>query len=119
MSLVLRRDPRLVLFDDENFRGRRAVFRGNLGIRNLERVADDPESLRFSSNRRGATLVLFSERNFRGAVRVFRGNVSIRDLDNIRLDDVESLVMSNRRLSLETIRRIRRTGRLPSGFRVI
>ena len=113
--------PRLYLYRDENFRGRRFVWRGNVGLRNLERLYDDIESLRFYSPSSNATLVLFSEPNFRGRFRVFRGTVNIRDLDDIIAGDEspESLVISRSRLTLEQIRTIRRTGRLPQGFRTI
>lgn len=33
--------PRLFLYSEENYRGRRFVWRGNVGIRNLERLYDD------------------------------------------------------------------------------
>lgn len=112
--------PRLTLYREENFRGRRFVWRGNVGLRNLERLYDDDiESLRFFSPSPNATLVLFSRRNFRGAFRVFRGTTNIRDLDDIIRgdEDPESIIISSRRLTLEQIRTIRRTGRLPQGFR--
>lgn len=112
--------PRLVLFSDENFRGRRFILRGNLGIRNIETRFGDIESLRFFSPNANATLVLFSRPNFQGRARVFRGSISIADLDNIiGGEDPESLVMANFRLSVAEIRQIRRTGELPSGFRTI
>ncbi|MGM1047943.1 hypothetical protein SAMN05661091_1342 [Paenibacillus uliginis N3/975] len=112
--------PRLALFSDENYRGRRFVVRGNLGIRNLDRLFGDIESLRFFSTNPNATLVLFSRPNFRGQFRVFRGNRNIADLDDIiRGEDAESLVMANFRLSLAQIRNIRNTGVLPQGFRRI
>ena len=112
--------PRLALFSDENFRGRRFVVRGNLGIRNIETRFGDIESLRFFSPRANATLVLFSRPNFQGRARVFRGSINIADLDNIiRGEDPESLVMANFRLSVAQIREIRRTGELPSGFRTL
>lgn len=112
--------PRLRLFSDENFRGRRFVVRGNVGIRNLDRTFGDIESLRFFSPNSGATLVLFSRRNFQGRFRVFRGVTNIADLDDIIFgNDPESLISSNSRLSLEQIRTIRRTGNLPNGFRSI
>ncbi|VTR56927.1 Uncharacterised protein [Actinobacillus pleuropneumoniae] len=41
--------PRLALFRNEFYRGRRFVVRGNVGIRNLERAFGDIESLRFFS----------------------------------------------------------------------
>ena len=112
--------PRLFLYTDENYRGRRFVWRGNVGIRNLERRYDDIESLRFFSPSANATLVLFSQPNFRGRFRVFRGTTNIRDLDDIiRGEDPDSLIISRSRLTLEQIRRIRRTGVLPSGFRTV
>lgn len=112
--------PRLRLFRDENFRGRRFVVRGNVGIRNLERTFGDIESLRFFSPNSGATLVLFSRTNFRGNFRVFRGVTNIADLDDIIAgNEPESIISSNIRLSLAEIRAIRRTGILPSGFRSI
>lgn len=112
--------PRLALFTEENYRGRRFIVRGNLGIQNLERRAADFESLRFFSTNANATLVLFSLPNFRGRIRVFRGNTNIADLDDIiRGEDPESLVMSNSRLTLAQIRNIRNTGALPQGFRLI
>lgn len=112
--------PRLFLYRDENFRGRRFVWRGNVGIRNLERLYDDIESLRFFSPSANATLVLFSRPNFRGNFRVFRGTTNLRDLDDIiRGDSPDSLIISRNRLTLEQIRQIRRTGNLPSGFRSV
>nr|WP_072335354.1 MULTISPECIES: hypothetical protein [unclassified Paenibacillus] len=112
--------PRLYLYRDENYTGRRFVLRGNLGVRNLERRYDDVESLRFYSPSANATLVLFTRTNFRGSFRVFRGSVNLRDLDDIIGDnDAESLIMSNSRLTLEQIRTIRRTGNLPSGYRYL
>lgn len=110
--------PRLRLFSEENFRGIRRTLRGNLGIVNLERRYDDVESLSFFSTNSNATLVLFTRPNFQGAFRVFRGNRRIADLDDIiRGNDPESLISSNRRLTLAQIREIRRTRRLPAGFR--
>jgi len=118
-AVILQTFPRLSLFSDENFRGRVRVLRGNLGIRNLD-GRFDVESLRFFSTSSNATLVLFSRRNFQGAFRVFRGNRSIADLDDIIAgNDADSLISSNVRLTLAQIREIRRTGRLPSGFRRI
>lgn len=110
--------PRLFLFRDENFRGRRFVWRGNVGIRNLERLYDDIESLRFFSPSANATLVLFSRPNFRGAFRIFRGTRNIADLDDIVAgESPDSLIISRRRLTVAQVRNIRRTGNLPQGFR--
>lgn len=112
--------PRLALFRNEFYRGRRFVVRGNVGIRNLERSFGEIESLRFFSTNPNATLVLFSERNFRGRIRVFRGNTNIGDLDDIiRGEEPESLISSNRRLTRAQIREIQNTGVLPNGFRRI
>lgn len=115
---IMQTFPRLTLFSEENYRGRVRVVRGNVGIRSLEGRFGDVESLRFFSTNPNATLVLFSRSNFRGLFRVFRGSRNIADLgDFIGGNDVESLISSNVRLTLEQIRRIRRTGSLPSGFR--
>ncbi len=112
--------PRLFLYSEENYRGRRIVWRGNVGIRNLEARYDDIESLRFFSTNSDATLVLFARENFRGRFRVFRGTTNIADLDDIiRGNDPESLIISSSRLTLEQIRRIRRTGVLPEGYRSV
>jgi hypothetical protein len=112
--------PRLFLYRDENYRGRRFVLRGNVGVRNLERLYDDVESLRFFSPNPNATLVLFSRRGFQGNFRVFRGTTNIADLDDIISgNDPESLIISRSRLTLAQIRSIRRTGRLPEGYRTL
>jgi hypothetical protein len=51
---------------------------------------------------------------------VFRGTTNLADLDDIiNGSDPESLIISNRRLTLDQIRQIRRTGNLPSGFRSV
>lgn len=112
--------PRLYLYSEENYRGRRFVWRGNVGIRNLDRRYDDIESLRFYSPSANATLVLFDRTNFRGNFRVFRGTTNLRDLDDIiRGEEPDSLIISRSRLTLAQIREIRRTGDLPSGYRTI
>jgi len=112
--------PRLYLYTEENYRGRRFVWRGNVGIRNLERRYDGIESLRFYSPNSNATLVLFSRPNFQGNFRVFRGTRNIRDLDDlIRGEEPDSLIISRARLTLEQIRNIRRTGNLPQGYRTV
>lgn len=112
--------PRLFLYRDENFAGRRFVWRGNVGLRNLDRLYDDIESLRFFSPNSNATLVLFSRRNFRGAFRIFRGTTNLADLDDIvNGNDPESLIISRSRLTAAQVRNIRRTGTLPSGFRTV
>lgn len=117
-TIIQRVLPRLALFSEENFRGRRIVFRGSIAIRNIERIFDEPESLRFRSNGRGATLVLFSRNNFRGRFRIIRVSRNIADLENALGFEVNSIIMSSTRLTLEEIRLIRRTGRLPGKLRV-
>ncbi|WP_020618835.1 hypothetical protein [Paenibacillus daejeonensis] len=112
--------PRLRVFDEENFRGRRRTLRGNLGIRDLDNILDGIESLSFFSTNPNATLVLFTRTRFRGNFRILRGNRSIRDLDDlIGGNDVESLISTNQRLTIAQVREIRRTGRLPQGYRLI
>ncbi|OMF74559.1 hypothetical protein [Paenibacillus glucanolyticus] len=112
--------PRLALYREEFYAGRRFVGRGNLGIRNLEGTFGDIESLRFFSTSSRATLVLFSRRNFKGVFRVFRGSTNIADLgDIIGGEEPESIISSNRFLTLAEIREIRDTGVLPSGFRSV
>jgi hypothetical protein len=112
--------PRLTVYSDENFRGARRIYRGNLGIDNTESILDGIESLRFFSTNPNATLIVFSRRNFRGRYIVYRGNRSLRDLDDlIRGNDVESLISTNQRLTLAQIRTINNTGRLPRGYRRI
>lgn len=112
--------PRLTVYDEENLRGNRRILTGNLGIRNIDNILDGIESLRFFSTSSNATLVLFTRTRFRGNFRVLRGNRSIRDLDDfISGNDVESIISTNQRLTLEQIRNIRRTGNLPSGYRLI
>ncbi len=110
--------PRLTLYDDENFRGARRTFRGNVAIRNIDRIFEEPDSLRFRPNRVGATLVLFSRTNFRGAFRVIRVRRNIADVERVLGIEVNSIIMSGPRLSRAQILAIRRTGRLPSRFRV-
>jgi hypothetical protein len=115
---ILQTYPRLALYSEERFRGAVRVFRGNLGIRDVDRRGRDAESLRFFSPNANATLVLFSEESFRGSFRVFRGSRNIANLDDIIFgEEPESIVMANFRLTLAQIRTIRRTGNLPSGFR--
>ena len=106
--------PVLNLFSDENFRGRRRTFRGSVAVRDMERrFGFDGESLRFFSTNPNATLVIFSDENFRGSFRIIRGSQNLRDVE-----DVESFVMANFRISEAQVRRLQRTKRLPSNFRV-
>lgn len=110
--------PRLTVYSEEDFRGRSAIYRGNLGIANLDNRLGGIESLRFFSTSTSKTLVLFTRTNFRGNFRVFRSNRNIRDLDDIiGGNDAESLISSNSFLSLAQIRAIRDSGQLPNGYR--
>lgn len=110
--------PRLTLYSDENFRGRSRVFRGNRAIRNIDRIFDEPKSLRFRSNGRGATLVLFSRNNFQGSFRMIRLSRGIADVERFLGFEVHSIIMSSSRLTLQQVLTIHRTGRLPRRFRV-
>ncbi|MFS0858646.1 MULTISPECIES: hypothetical protein [Paenibacillus] len=112
--------PRLTVYSEENFRGLRRVYRGNLGIADIDAVLTGIESLKFFSTNPNATLVLFDRSRFRDNFVVLRGNRIIRELDDfLRRGDVESLIASNQRLTLAQIRQIRRTGELPPGYRLI
>jgi hypothetical protein len=112
--------PRLTVYSEENFRGLRRVYRGNLGIADIDAVLTGIESLKFFSTNPNASLVLFDRSRFRDNFVVLRGNRIIRELDDfLRRGDVESLIASNQRLTLAQIRKIRRTGELPPGYRLI
>lgn len=112
--------PRLTVYDDEGLTGRRRVYTGNLGIRNLDNILDGVESLRFFSTSSNATLVLFTRTRFRGSFRILRGNRTIRDLDDFLSGrDVESLISTNQRLTAAQVRAIRDSGQLPAGYRLI
>ncbi|MBY3624649.1 hypothetical protein HGO21_34680 [Acinetobacter sp. CUI P1] len=112
--------PRLRVYSEENFRGLRRTYRGNLGIADIDSVLTGIESLRFFSTNPNATLVLFDRSRFRDNFVILRGNRSIRELnDFLRRGDVESLISSNQRLTPAQVRVIQRTGSLPSGYRLI
>lgn len=112
--------PRLTVYSQENFRGLRRVYRGNLGMPDIDVILTGIESLKFFSTNPNATLVLFDRSRFRDNFVVLRGNRSFRELDDIlRRGDVESLIASNQRLTLAQIREIQRTGELPPGYRTI
>lgn len=112
--------PRLRVYSEENFRGLRRTYRGNLGIADIDSVLTGIKSLRFFSTNPNATLVLFDRSRFRDNFVILRGNRSIRELDDIlRRGDVESLISSNQRLTPAQVRVIQRTGSLPSGYRLI
>ncbi|WP_316502755.1 hypothetical protein [Paenibacillus sp. B2(2019)] len=87
--------PRLRVYSEENFRGLRRTYRGNLGIADIDAVLTGIESLRFFSTNPNATLVLFDRSRFRDNFVILRGNRSIRELDDfLRRGDVESLISS-------------------------
>ncbi|WP_150268310.1 hypothetical protein [Paenibacillus tepidiphilus] len=112
--------PRLRVFSEENFRGLRRTFRGNLGIADVDAVLTGIESLRFFSTNPNATLVLFDRSGFRDRFVILRGNRSIRELDDIlRRGDVESLIATNQRLTPVQVLAIQRSGRLPAGYRLL
>ncbi|GBG10126.1 hypothetical protein PAT3040_04843 [Paenibacillus agaridevorans] len=111
------RDVRLSLFMDNNFSGRRILFRrGGVAIRDLNafRFNDVLSSFRLRNvvNRRQVTLVLFSDINFRGSVRIFRGSQNVASLPDFN-DVTSSLVLVGRRLTNSQINEIRRTGNPP------
>ncbi|AIQ46949.1 hypothetical protein R70723_14475 [Paenibacillus sp. FSL R7-0273] len=112
--------PRLTVYSQENFRGRRRIYRGNLGFADVDTVLTGIESLRFFSLNPGATLVLFDRSSFRDNFVILRGNRSIRELDDIlRRGDVESLISTNQRLTAAQVRAIQRKGTLPAGYRLL
>jgi hypothetical protein len=112
--------PRLRVFSEENFRGLRRTYRGNLGIADIDAVLTGIESLRFFSTNPKDTLVLFDRSRFRDNFVILRGNRSIRELDDyLRRGDVESLIATNERLTRAQVRAIQRNERLPSGYLLI
>lgn len=112
--------PRLTVYSEENFRGLRRIYCGNLGFADVDTVITGIESLRFFSTNPGATLVLFDRSAFRDNFVILRGNRSIRELDDIlRRGDAESLIATNQRLTPAQVRAIQRTGSLPAGYRLV
>ncbi|WNS45595.1 hypothetical protein [Paenibacillus sp. MMS20-IR301] len=112
--------PRLRVFSEEDFRGLRRTYRGNLGMPDVDSVLTGIESLKFFSTSPDATLVLFDRSRFRDNFVILRGNRSISELDDIlRKGDVESLIATNQRLTAAQVRAIQRTGKLPAGYRLI
>lgn len=117
------RDVRLALFRDNNFSGRRILFRrGGVAVRDLNAFAfnDELSSFRLRNvvNRRQVTLVLFSDINFRGSFRVFRGNQNVSSLGDFN-DLTSSFVLVGRNLSNAQINEIRRTGIPPRDILII
>ncbi|MFD0673271.1 hypothetical protein [Cohnella sp. GCM10027633] len=118
MPVISQTYPRLTAYSEENFQGRTGIYRGNLGIANLDSRIGGIESLRFYSTNSNATLVLFSRTGFRGAYRIYRSNVGLRDLEDlVSGEDAESLISTNANLTNAQIQAIRSSGRLPSGYR--
>ncbi|MBM7567566.1 hypothetical protein [Paenibacillus sacheonensis] len=112
--------PRLTLYSEENYQGRSAIYRGNLGIVSLDAKLGGIESLRFYSTSSSATLVLFSRTGFKGYFRVFRGVTNLREIEDIVVyGGAESLLSSNAYLTLDQIRAIRNSGQLPDNYRRI
>ncbi|GIP41203.1 hypothetical protein J31TS4_44830 [Paenibacillus sp. J31TS4] len=113
---ILQSTPRLTLWADANFSGRRLRFRGNLGVRNLVEFNfnDVLSSFEFEDGGR-STLVLFADINYQGDRRVFHGPQDVAFLSDFN-DVTSSFVMSRRRLSSREIDRIQRSARVPSGF---
>lgn len=112
--------PRLRVYSEENFRGLRRTYRGNLGLPDIDSILTGIESLRLFSTNANATLVLFDRSGFRDNFVILRGNRSISELNDIlRRGDVESLIATNERLTPAKVRAIQRTGSLPPGYRLI
>ncbi|MDR9855143.1 hypothetical protein RJP21_16115 [Paenibacillus sp. VCA1] len=112
--------PRLTIFEEKDFRGRSRVIAGNLGIENMDSVFGGAQSLRFRSACWSPTLVLFSRPGFKGRFHIYRGNMNFSDLQNLFFGcDVGSLISSGKRLSRRKIRQFRKTGQLPSHYRLI
>lgn len=108
--------PRLVLWSDANFSGRRLSFRGNLGVRSLVdfNFNDVLSSFTFAGGA-NATLVLFSDINYQGNRRVFRGPIEVSFLNGFN-DVASSFVMSRRRLTTAEINRIQNRRSAPNNF---
>ncbi|MDF2667720.1 MAG: hypothetical protein K0R67_26 [Paenibacillus sp.] len=108
--------PRLILWSDANFTGRRLSFRGNLGVRNLVdfNFNDVLSSFSFIGGA-NITLVLFADLNYQGQRRIFRGPIDLALLSNFN-DVTTSFVMSRRRLSITEINRIQSRGAAPNNF---
>jgi hypothetical protein len=108
--------PRLTLWSDANFSGRRLRFRGNLGVRSLVdfNFNDVLSSFDFVGTA-NSTLVLFSDINYQGNRRVFRGPTEVSFLSGFN-DVTSSFVMSRRRLSEAEINRIQNRGSAPNNF---
>ncbi|TNJ63870.1 hypothetical protein FE784_23655 [Paenibacillus hemerocallicola] len=108
--------PRLTLWSDANFSGRRLSFRGNLGVRSLvDFNFNDVLSSFTIVGGANITLVLFSDINYQGNRRVFRGPTDVSFLNGFN-DVTSSFVMSRRRLSNAEINRIQNRNSAPNNF---
>lgn len=108
--------PRLTLWSDANFSGRRLRFRGNLGVRSLVDFNFNDVLSSFSIiGGANTTLVLFSDINYQGNRRIFRGPTEISFLNGFN-DVTSSFVMSRRRLSIDEINRIQNRNSAPNNF---
>ncbi|MEF3306821.1 hypothetical protein [Paenibacillus sp. GYB003] len=108
--------PRLSIWADANFSGRRLRFRGNLGVRSLVvfNFNDLLSSFDFTG-RAGSTLVLFENINYQGQRRVFRGSTEVSFLSDFN-DRTSSFIISRGRLTNAQIDRIQRRGSAPDNF---
>ena len=110
------RDVRLALFQDNNFSGRRILFRrGGVAVRDVNALQFNDQlssfRLRNTLNGRDVTLILFADTNYRGEFRVYRGNTNVASLGNFN-DKMSSFIVVGRRLTDAQIIRIRNT-RIP------
>ncbi|CAG7644751.1 hypothetical protein ACFQI7_24795 [Paenibacillus allorhizosphaerae] len=108
--------PQLTLWSDNEQRGRRLRFRGNLGVRSLVifNFNDVLSSFVLTGNR-NSTLVLFQDINYQGPRRVFRGSIEVDSLPDFN-DQTSSFILSRRRLSNAEIDRIQRRRVAPENF---
>ncbi|MDF2724456.1 MAG: hypothetical protein K0Q59_4131 [Paenibacillus sp.] len=108
--------PRLTLWSDANFSGRRLSFRGNLGVRNLVDFNFNDVLSSFSiAGGANITLVLFSDINYQGNRRIFRGPREISFLNGFN-DVTSSFIMSRRRLTVNEINQIQNRNSAPNNF---
>lgn len=111
-------DVRLALFENDNFGGRRILFRrGGIAVRdaNAFRFNDQLSSFRLRNlaNGRDVTLILYSDVNFKGNRRVFRGNTTISSLGNFN-DKMSSFILVGRRLTDAEVNAIRNSNTVPT-----
>jgi len=104
-------DVRLALFQDNNFSGRRILFRrGGVAVRDVSvfNFNDQLSSFRLRNTRNGrdVTLILFADVNYSGDFRVYRGNQNVASLNGFN-DKMSSFILVGRRLTDAQINRIR------------